>query len=434
MVKKVGMLFVVLLVLFLPVVKAETLHPTSRETVRGIETTTIGEQQQRISSTGTKTYYYGTGLVAKEEDNELSYYHKDNLGSMRVVTNETGSKLEENTFLPYGENLEQSEETFGFTGKERDTSGLTYFGARYYDSSLGVFVTVDPIGDGINWYQYAASNPINRIDPLGLADEDDEAEFESAGADATSTPTVYVMPEVEVTATRYKDYNDFVEQHDGPITPAEHDMAMKVFGGKTSLRETGHNIYTVAMAFIGLVDLGMGISDAVINARYPAVSWYSRIQSTDYLDDVILAETKITSDGAFLGSDTDIQGILNKASRINKAQRTRFTLGVHGDPNNPGNYKIITSSGVVYDNIPAARIEGWAAGVTPSGEGPVALASCYGSPEKLSGMASAINSPVMGEVSGLKLAIGVTGRFSYATVSGNAATLTNAHVATFFPR
>ncbi|MFH1839777.1 MAG: RHS repeat-associated core domain-containing protein, partial [Nanoarchaeota archaeon] len=92
---------------------------------------------------------------------------KDNLGSTRVVTDSTGSKLEESNYLPYGENLENSDETFGFTGKEQDLSGLTYFGARYYDPSLGVFVTVDPIKDGMNHYQYAASNPLKYVDPTG---------------------------------------------------------------------------------------------------------------------------------------------------------------------------------------------------------------------------------------------------------------------------
>ncbi|MFH1840173.1 MAG: RHS repeat-associated core domain-containing protein, partial [Nanoarchaeota archaeon] len=130
---------------------------------------------------------------------------KDNLGSTRVVTDSTGSKLEESNYLPYGENLENSDETFGFTGKEQDLSGLTYFGARYYDPSLGVFVTVDPIGDGINWYEYAASNPVNRIDSLGLQDvlpgfdldeEDAEVTTEFASSDVTTVSTIELLSEL----------------------------------------------------------------------------------------------------------------------------------------------------------------------------------------------------------------------------------------------
>ena len=62
-----------------------------------------------------------------------------------------------------------------FTGKERDIeTGLDYFGARYYNSELGRFITKEPIpglmGDtqGFNPYIYCANNPINKSDPLGL--------------------------------------------------------------------------------------------------------------------------------------------------------------------------------------------------------------------------------------------------------------------------
>ena len=58
-----------------------------------------------------------------------------------------------------------------FSTKERDFStGLDYFGWRYYDAVLGKFTTRDPSGypDGPNNYLYVNNNPINAIDPLGL--------------------------------------------------------------------------------------------------------------------------------------------------------------------------------------------------------------------------------------------------------------------------
>ncbi len=68
-----------------------------------------------------------------------------------------------------------------FTGKERDTeTGLDYFGARYYGSNMGRFLTPDwsatptPIPfanvaspQTLNLYSYVNNNPLNRIDPLG---------------------------------------------------------------------------------------------------------------------------------------------------------------------------------------------------------------------------------------------------------------------------
>ena len=59
-----------------------------------------------------------------------------------------------------------------FSTKERDFStGLDYFGFRYYDAVLGKFITRDPSGypDGSNNYLYVKNNPINAIDPLGLS-------------------------------------------------------------------------------------------------------------------------------------------------------------------------------------------------------------------------------------------------------------------------
>jgi RHS repeat-associated protein len=64
-----------------------------------------------------------------------------------------------------------------FTGKERDTeSGNDYFGARYYSSSMGQFMTPDPLLSSgrpsnpqmWNRYSYALNNPLKIVDPTGL--------------------------------------------------------------------------------------------------------------------------------------------------------------------------------------------------------------------------------------------------------------------------
>jgi RHS repeat-associated protein len=47
-----------------------------------------------------------------------------------------------------------------------------YYRARYYDPTIGRFISEDPIrfvGSGTNFYGYAQNNPVNLIDPLGLA-------------------------------------------------------------------------------------------------------------------------------------------------------------------------------------------------------------------------------------------------------------------------
>jgi RHS repeat-associated protein len=60
---------------------------------------------------------------------------------------------------------------YGFTGRVLDSeSGLMYYRTRYYDTSIGRFISADPIGfiGGINLYAYCLNNPVSWIDPFGL--------------------------------------------------------------------------------------------------------------------------------------------------------------------------------------------------------------------------------------------------------------------------
>ncbi|WP_033238045.1 RHS repeat-associated core domain-containing protein, partial [Streptomyces albidoflavus] len=54
-------------------------------------------------------------------------------------------------------------------GGYRDDTGLYHFAARYYDPNIGRFTSQDPSGQDKNPYLYAEGDPVNRIDPTGLA-------------------------------------------------------------------------------------------------------------------------------------------------------------------------------------------------------------------------------------------------------------------------
>ncbi|NLW48259.1 MAG: RHS repeat-associated core domain-containing protein [Firmicutes bacterium] len=55
-----------------------------------------------------------------------------------------------------------------FTGKVlEESTGLVYFGARWYDPEVGRFISVDPAEDGENWYALCDNDPVNYFDPDG---------------------------------------------------------------------------------------------------------------------------------------------------------------------------------------------------------------------------------------------------------------------------
>jgi RHS repeat-associated protein len=103
----------------------------------------------------------------------VTYYHHDQIGSTRALTNSTGSVVATYTYDPYGKLsgiTGSATNPFGFAGQYTDPeSGLIYMRARYYEPSTGVFLTRDPIeAQTREPYGYVGGNPLNVTDPLGL--------------------------------------------------------------------------------------------------------------------------------------------------------------------------------------------------------------------------------------------------------------------------
>ncbi|MBO4689536.1 MAG: RHS repeat-associated core domain-containing protein, partial [Paludibacteraceae bacterium] len=109
------------------------------------------------------------------KENKVYFYHPDHLGSASWITNKDADIVAEYQYAPYGELIysQQSgyDERYKFTGKERDgETGYDYFGARFFWSALGHWLSVDPLADkypGISPYAYCAWNPIKYVDPDG---------------------------------------------------------------------------------------------------------------------------------------------------------------------------------------------------------------------------------------------------------------------------
>ncbi len=60
---------------------------------------------------------------------------------------------------------------YTFSAKEKDEeTGYSYFGARYYNSDLSIWLSVDPMSDkypNMSPYVYCANNPVKLVDPDG---------------------------------------------------------------------------------------------------------------------------------------------------------------------------------------------------------------------------------------------------------------------------
>lgn len=105
------------------------------------------------------------------------YQHTDALGSPVVVTNEAGAVIERNNYDPYGAVIgNPTRSGIGYAGHIMDgATGLTYMQQRYYDQSIGRFLSVDPVaanpktGVNFNRYWYADNNPYKYKDPDGRA-------------------------------------------------------------------------------------------------------------------------------------------------------------------------------------------------------------------------------------------------------------------------
>jgi len=108
------------------------------------------------------------------------FYHYDSLGSAIALTGSSGNVVAAYAYEPFGR-LSQSTGTvynpfryIGAYGVMDDGNGIYYMRNRHYDSATGRFLQKDPIGfrGGVNLYVYVGNNPVKRIDPEGLWDED----------------------------------------------------------------------------------------------------------------------------------------------------------------------------------------------------------------------------------------------------------------------
>jgi len=142
------------------------------------------------------------------------WVHSDHLGSATVLADKSGTAIRRLAYKAFGEEIVNTgagdAPPYTYTGKELDSSGLMYYGARHYDPALARFITPDTVEDrgtqGLNRYAYALNNPIRYTDPTGhWADEWKHWEQELSGNIATHLARFPVDDLDEATRTRLTD-------------------------------------------------------------------------------------------------------------------------------------------------------------------------------------------------------------------------------------
>jgi len=113
---------------------------------------------------------------------ESYYWHRNPIGSVVMVTDSSGVPVWRKSYWPYGTSalhkgiIDQSQGYIGCDWEEE--SGLVYCATRYYDPSVGRFLSPDPyflyhpekgltLPSNLNLYAYAANNPVRQADPQG---------------------------------------------------------------------------------------------------------------------------------------------------------------------------------------------------------------------------------------------------------------------------
>ncbi len=116
------------------------------------------------------------------EDNEIFYYTRDNLGSIRELVNTQGKVVQRYSYGVYGttrlekdnpnDSHEFVENPYAYTAREwEQETGLYYYRARFYAPETGRFLSEDPIGfnsGDSNFYRYVGNSPLMYSDPYGL--------------------------------------------------------------------------------------------------------------------------------------------------------------------------------------------------------------------------------------------------------------------------
>ncbi|WP_449124201.1 RHS repeat domain-containing protein [Pseudomonas viridiflava] len=147
-----------------------------------IRTTADGEILHVITAQAGRNYVRGLHWEAGKPDgitnDQVRYSLTDHLGSSTLELDQQGGLISQESYYPFGGTawwaarsaVEAKYKTVRYSGKERDPSGLYYYGLRYYAPWLQRWINPDPAGDvdGLNLFRFVSNAPTVFKDKTGL--------------------------------------------------------------------------------------------------------------------------------------------------------------------------------------------------------------------------------------------------------------------------
>ena len=156
--------------------------------------TATGETLQVITAqsgrNGVRVLHWQAGKPTEVSNDQVRYSLSDHLGSSSLELDAQAQIISQESYYPFGGTswwagrnaVEASYKTVRYSGKERDATGLYYYGLRYYAPWLQRWINPDPAGavDGLNLFCFVRNSPLRFIDPQGAAPYDvlDEQEMD----------------------------------------------------------------------------------------------------------------------------------------------------------------------------------------------------------------------------------------------------------------
>ncbi|WP_439852579.1 RHS repeat domain-containing protein [Pseudomonas syringae] len=147
-----------------------------------IRTTADGEILHVITAqagrSSVRVLHWDAGKPGTIANDQVRYSLSDHLGSSTLELDQQGGLISQESYYPFGGTswwaarsaVEAKYKTVRYSGKERDASGLYYYGFRYYAPWLQRWINPDPAGDvdGLNPFTFVRNNPLSKNDHSGL--------------------------------------------------------------------------------------------------------------------------------------------------------------------------------------------------------------------------------------------------------------------------